>query len=361
MTAERLVLWWAAAIALLVFALYTVSAVLLPFIVGFALAYLFDPVADRMERAHMPRWLASALITGASLLAVVALALVLVPLLQSQVVDFASRVPHYIDLVRSKAMELLDMLRARLSAEEMSAVRAKVGSIAGPDTLSLIGKTLGRVWGGGVALFNLLSLLFVTPIVAFYLLRDWDRVIATIDGWLPRRHADDVRAIAREIDSVLSGFIRGQFTVCLVLAAYYGTGLSVVGLDFGLVIGISTGLLTFIPIFGMLIGFAVGIGVALAQFGLALKVVFVAAVFLVGQLVEGNFLTPRLVGSRVGLHPVWTIFALLAGGAIAGFTGLLLAVPMAAVIGVLARFAVRRYRASAAFDRDRQASRGERE
>lgn len=357
MTAERLVLWWCAAIALLAFALYTVSAVLLPFIVGFALAYLFDPVARRLERARMPRWFSAALITGASLLAVVALALVVVPLLQSQVLDFAGRVPHYVDLARGKAMELLDLLRTQLSPEEISAVRAKIGSVAGPDTLSLIGRTIGRVWGGGVALFNLLSLLFVTPIVAFYLLRDWDRVIATIDGWLPRRHAEEVRAIAREADRVLSGFIRGQFTVCLVLAAYYGIGLSVVGVDFGLVIGISTGLLSFVPIFGMLIGFAVGIGVALAQFGLALNVVSVAGVFLVGQLLEGHLLTPRLVGGAVGLHPVWTIFALLAGGAIAGFVGLLVAVPAAAVIGVLVRFAVRRYRASAAFEGEQSARR----
>jgi predicted PurR-regulated permease PerM len=284
-----------------------------------------------------------------------ALALVLVPLLETQIVDLVGRIPHYADLARAKAMELLDLLRAHLSAEEMANLRAKIGGIAGPSTLALVGRTLGRVLGGGVALFNLLSLLVVTPIVAFYLLRDWDRLIATVDGWLPPRHADEVRGIARDIDHVLSGFVRGQVTVCLALAAYYGIGLSLAGLEFGLIIGIATGLLSFVPIFGMMIGFLVGIGVALAQFGLTFGVVLVLAVFLVGQIVEGQLLTPRLVGSRVGLHPVWTIFALLAGGAIAGFTGLLLAVPVAAVIGVVSRFGLRRYRASAVFDPDRPA------
>ena len=191
----------------------------------------------------------------------------------------------------------------------------------------------------------------MTPIVAFYLLRDWDRVVASVDGWLPRRHADEIRSIAREIDGVLSGFLRGQFIVCLALAAFYGVGLSLVGLDFGLIIGISTGLLSFVPIFGMLIGFAVGVGVALAQFGPTLHVILVVVVFMVGQFLEGHVMTPRLVGSRVGLHPVWTIFALLAGGALAGFTGLLVAVPAAAAIGVVARHAIRRYLASAAFKR----------
>jgi len=351
MTAEKLVMRWAAAIALLLLALYAVSAVLLPFIVGFALAYLFGPLVDRVERAGMPRWMAATLITSAAALVVVVIALILVPILQTQIADFSTRLPRYLDLVREKAVALLELARAQLSAAEMAALREKVGG-AGPEALAWIGKAIKGLWGGGVALFNLLSLLFVTPIVTFYLLRDWDRVVASVDGWLPRRHADEIRSIAREIDGVLSGFLRGQFIVCLALAAFYGVGLSLVGLDFGLIIGISTGLLSFVPIFGMLIGFAVGVGVALAQFGLTLHVVLVAAVFLVGQVLEGHVMTPRLVGSRVGLHPVWTIFALLAGGAVAGFTGLLVAVPVAAAIGVVARHAIRRYLASAAFRGD---------
>ena len=165
-------------------------------------------------------------------LAVVALALVLVPLLQTQVLDFAGRVPHYIDLARGKAMELLDLLRSQLSAEEISAVRAKIGSVAGPDTLSLIGKTLGRVWGGGVALFNLLSLLFVTPIVAFYLLRDWNTFLARVDNMIPRHLHAKVRQLLREIDAVLAEFLRGQIVVILVMCVYYVTALWLARLQF---------------------------------------------------------------------------------------------------------------------------------
>lgn len=349
MTAERRVLWWAAALALLFGALYAVSAVLLPFVVGFALAYLLDPVADRMETAGMRRWLAAAIITSTTVIMAIVIVLLLVPLLQVQVTDFIGRVPRYLDLLREQAMSLMELLRAKLSDEDMKAVRDRIGSIASPDALSWVGKALGQIWGGGVALFNLLSLLFITPIVAFYMLRDWDRIVAAVDGWLPRDHLETIRGIARDIDRVLSGFVRGQLLVCLGLGAFYGIGLSIVGLDFGLFIGIVTGLLSFVPIFGMLIGFVVGIGVALVQFGLAWPVVAVAVVFAIGQFVEGNFVTPKIVGERVGLHPVWTIFALLAGGAIAGFTGLLLAVPAAAVIGVLSRFAVNRWTGSAAY------------
>jgi predicted PurR-regulated permease PerM len=249
-------------------------------------------------------------------------------------------------------MGLLDLARAHLSAEDIAALRARIGSVAGPDALAWVGRTLGGLWGGGVAFFNLLSLLFITPLVAFYLLRDWDGIVAVVDDWLPRDHAPVIRAQLAAVDRVLSGFVRGQLTVCLVLGVFYALGLGLVRLDFGLVIGLATGLISFVPVFGTLVGFAVGIGVALVQFGFAWQVAAVAGVFLAGQAIEGNFLTPKLVGSRVGLHPVWTIFALLAGGALAGFTGLLLAVPAAAVIGVLSRFAVARWVASDAYRGD---------
>src|SRR5690606_17673853 len=183
---------------------------------------------------------------------------------------------------------------------------------------------------------------------------DWDHMIAKVDSWLPRRSAETIREQARQIDRALSGFIRGQLTVCLMLGIFYAVGLTLVGLNFGLVIGLVTGLISFVPYFGMLIGFAVGVGVALAQFSTWGPIAMVAGVFIIGQVIEGNFVTPRVVGSKVGLHPVWLIFALLAGGALAGFTGLLLAVPAAATIGVLTRFAVRRYRESEFYE-DREA------
>lgn len=346
MTRDRRMVFWLAAAALLIAALFVLDEILLPFVVGFAIAYLLDPVADLLERWHLPRWAAAALITLSAIVSVVALVLLLVPLLQAQLVDFAARVPQYLELVRERAVSLLEMLQARLSADEIAELRKRVGDFAGQDAVAWLGGVVSGIWGGGVALLNLLSMAVITPIVTFYLLRDWDAIVGRIDGWLPRRSADTIRTQVRDIDRTLAGFARGQLLVCTILGVFYAAGLSIIGLEFGLVIGLATGLISFVPYFGMLIGFALGIGVALAQFGLALPVALVAAVFLIGQFVEGNFITPRLVGNRVGLHPAWMIFALLAGGALFGFTGVLLAIPVAATAGVLIRFGLECYLAS---------------
>jgi predicted PurR-regulated permease PerM len=202
------------------------------------------------------------------------------------------------------------------------------------------------VFSGFGSLFTVLSLALITPVVTFYLLRDWDRIIGKIDSWLPRGNADVIREQVRLIDQTLAGFARGQALVCVLLGVFYAIGLSVVGLEFGLIVGFVTGLISFVPYFGMIVGFVAGVGIAIGQFGELVPVLLVALVFGIGQVLEGNILTPRLVGERVGLHAVWIIFALLAGGALFGFLGILLAVPVMAVIGVLARVLLGQYLAS---------------
>jgi predicted PurR-regulated permease PerM len=296
-----------------------------------------------LERRRVPRWAAAGAITLVSVLAVIAALLLLAPLLQSQLLDFAERIPHYAELIRERAMTLFEALQERLSAEEISKLRAQIGTFAGQDAVAWLGGLVRGLWGGGVALLNALSVVVITPIVTFYLLRDWDRIVAHVERLVPGAWSDAVSEQAREIDRVLAGFVRGQMTVCALLGIFYGVGLSLIGLDFGLVIGLGTGLISFVPYFGMLVGFVAGIGVALAQFDGWQPVAMVAAVFIVGQFVEGNFISPRLVGGRVGLHPVWMIFALMAGAALFGFLGILLAVPAAAVIGVVVRFWTGRY------------------
>jgi len=349
MSGERRTLYAIGLLVLVVWLLIALNEVLFPFVAGIALAYLLDPLADLLERWRVPRWAAAGIITFLVVLAVVAAALIIVPLLQAQILEFAGRVPHYVELLRARAIELMDLLRAQLTPEEIAQIRRQIGGMAAPDAIAWIGGGLRRLWGGGMALLNLLSLLVITPIVLFYLLRDWDKIIAAIDGWLPLDKAETIRGQVRAIDDVLSGFVRGQVSVCLLLGAFYAAGLVLAGLDFGLVIGFATGLISFVPYFGMLVGFAAGIGVAFAQFADWQPIAIVAGVFVVGQFLEGNFITPKLVGERVGLHPVWVMFALLAGGALFGFTGILLAVPAAAVIGVLGRFALGRYKQSAAY------------
>ena len=196
---------------------------------------------------------------------------------------------------------------------------------------------------GGLAIVNVLALVFITPIVTFFLLRDWDEMVARIDKWLPRQWAPVIREQATLIDETLAGFVRGQSLVCLLLGTFYAIGLTIVGLEFGIVIGMLAGILSFIPYVGTIVGFVLSVGLAFAQYPDWLPIFIVVGIFLAGQAIEGNFLTPKLVGERVGLHPVWVIFALLAGGSLFGFVGVLLAVPVAAVIGVLARFALGRY------------------
>jgi predicted PurR-regulated permease PerM len=326
--------------------LYLLSGVLLPFVAGMLVAYFLDPVADRLERVGCSRTLATSVITVAFFILVAAGAAVLFPLLQGQVMGLVAKVPGWVAALRERAGPLLEHFQATLTEEQIARLRDAAGSYAG-EAARLLGAMIGRLVSGGAAFFQILSLLVVTPLVSFYLLRDWDRIVARFDDLLPRDLAPAVREQMREIDRTIAAWVRGQATVCVLLGAWYGLGLTLVGLEFGLVIGFLTGVISFVPYFGMGLGLAVALGVAFTQFSGVLPFALVAGVFAVGQVVEGYLLTPRLVGEKVGLHPVWVIFALFAGGALFGFTGVLLAVPVAAVVGVLVRFATARYRASA--------------
>ncbi|MEQ9350777.1 MAG: AI-2E family transporter, partial [Alphaproteobacteria bacterium] len=274
----------------------------------------------------------------------------LVPLVQQQILTFADNVPQYIAALTAWGQPLAGRLENVLTPQDLERLRNLLSSGAG-DALRVVARFLTGVWSGGVAFINLLSLIFITPLVGFYLLRDWDRILTKIDGWLPRDDAPAIRRIASDIDRTLAGFVRGQGVVVLCLAVFYATGLTLLNLDFGLVIGIAAGLVSFIPFLGAAFGLVVSVGMALVQFGLAdwTSVLLVAAVFAAGQILEGNVLTPRLVGRRVGLHPVWVIFAVLAGGLLLGFVGVLLAVPAAAVTGVLLRYALDGWRHSPAW------------
>jgi predicted PurR-regulated permease PerM len=221
-------------------------------------------------------------------------------------------------------------------------LRDLVSSQAG-NMLTFLASAVTGVIGGGFALFNVLTLAIVTPVVAFYLLRDWPRAVGMIDSWLPRRYAGTIRAQAREVDRILSAWVRGQALCCLLLALYYALALSLAGLDLGLIVGIAAGLLSFIPYVGSITGGVTAIALALAQFPSWRGVIVIGCVLVIGQILEGYVIYPRFLGDRVELPAVWVIFALFAGGAAFGFLGVMLAVPVAATIGVLCRFWLRRY------------------
>lgn len=352
MTIERQMRFWLGGILIGLALLYVFQAVLLPFIVGMGAAYLLDPAADRLEKWGASRLLATALITIVFFAAIIVALMVLTPLLNKQVVDLVASLPAYVEALRGWLEPMIERLRIRLPADQLAQIKEGAGGFVG-DAVKWIAGLLGALLRGGAALFNLMSLIFITPLVTFYLLRDWDRIVARVDSWLPRAQAPVIREQARRVDETLAGFVRGVLGVCLILATFYGLALSLIGLKSGLIIGIIAGLLSFIPFFGALIGFVAAVGMALIQFSDWGLIALTASVFVIGQIAEGNFLTPKLVGKRVGLHPLWVIFALLAGGAVFGFVGILLAVPAAAVMGVLLRFGIGRYLDSPLYHGDR--------
>ncbi len=342
MTISRQVLFWLGGLVAFGLFLKLFNAVLLPFVAGFLVAYFFNPVVEKLGAMGLNRTLATSVVLILFFLIFGVTLVLLLPVLEKQFIDFAAKAPELLDAAQAKLAALLSRLSAGLSPQDIERLKGAAGGFAG-DALKLVGQVLGEIWRGGLAIFNLLSLIFITPIVAFYILRDWPIIVRTIDSWLPRDHAATIRELVNEADEMISGFVRGMGVVCLILAVFYGFALTVIGLDFGLVIGISAGLISFVPFVGAIVGFLASVGMALVQYSEWGPIAAVAGVFVAGQILEGNFLTPRLVGERIRLHPVWIIFALLAGGTVAGFAGVLLSVPVAAVIGVLVRFTTSQY------------------
>lgn len=346
MTLPRQVLFWSAALAALLLLLYVFGDILLPFVAGMALAYALDPVADRFERLGLSRLGATLTILVLMVLVVALVLILLAPILIRQLADFVAGIPAFVERLQSLVLSALHSPLSDYLGIDLSDIRSSLAGITS-EAASWLGTLVSSLWSGGRAVLNVLSLLVITPIVAFYLLYDWDRLVAQVDSLLPRDHVDEIRQIARDIDRAIAAFVRGQGLVCLIMAAFYSTGLVLVGLNFGFLIGLVAGLLGFIPFVGALIGFVVSLGVALAQFWPNwLWIALTLGIFIVGQTVENNVLQPRLIGQNVGLHPVWVIFALLAFGYLFGFVGVLLAIPAAAAVGVLVRYALKRYRES---------------
>ena len=327
-------------------ALQLFASILAPFVAAAVLAYALDPVASRLARMGMPRGLAALTMILAVLAAVLLFALLLYPLVISQIGLLIGRIPQYATLLQRWAREVLTHLQESFGTDVVNdKLRDLVSSQAG-SMLSILLSTVTGVIGGSFAIFNLLSLAVVTPVVGFYLLRDWPTAIRLVDSWLPYRYRGVIRAQAREVDRILSAWVRGQALCCLFLALYYAAGLTIAGLDLGLIVGLTAGLLSFIPYVGSITGGVTSIALALAQYQHWRGVIVVAIVLVIGQLLEGYVIYPRFLGDRVELPAVWVIFALFAGGAAFGFLGVMLAVPAAATIGVLARFWLRRYLAS---------------
>jgi predicted PurR-regulated permease PerM len=350
MTLQRQIGFWIACFGLFAGFLYLFSAVLTPFVAALILAYLLDPLVDALERLKFGRLAATCLVLLLFILIFVMVLLAAVPLLVNQLSALIAKLPDYVSRLQALVTEQGGPLFERFGgSERLKEVQSSLASGMG-EGAKWFASLFTSLLSGGQVLLGVLSLLVITPVVAFYMILDWDHMVAKVDGWLPRAHRETIRELVTEMDRSVAGFLRGQAIICLVLGLFYATSLSLAGLSFGFVIGIISGIVNFIPYVGSLTGLVLSIGVATAQFWPDWHMIIViAAIFGVGQFLDGNILQPRLLGTATGLHPIWLMFALLAAGSLFGFVGVMLAVPLAAVIGVLVRFALRQYLRSPLF------------
>ncbi len=343
---RRQLIFWTGALLVFIALLWLLGDVLLPFVAGMVLAYLLDPVVRKLQKLGLSRPIASVLIVMGAI-ALIAFALImLLPILGEQIAGFVDRMPQYVERIRQLVQEQSQSWLGRLIGEKLPDAEKQLGGVAATAAGWAAG-FLGSLLSGGRALVSVISIFVIAPIVAFYLLLDWERMIAAVDSWVPVPYRETVRGLAREMNAAISGFVRGQAIVCLILGTFYSVALISIGLHFGLLVGIVAAILGFAPYVGTITGFLLAVGIAIAQFWPDWTMPALAAgIFLTGQFVEGNILQPFLVGKEVGLHPVWLMFALLAFAYLFGFVGLLVAVPTAAAIGVLVRFLLRQYLAS---------------
>lgn len=349
MQLERHVLFWLLAAAAFLFALKTLSPVLLPFVVGMVIAYFLNPIVDKMWNAGFPRALSTVILLLLAAAALVTAFVFLLPPAIEQGRQLLAAAPAEAERLKTV---IESAARAQLGdrfPQVQDAVNKGISGIT--DALPGLATAAAQaLWSGGAAAFNFLSLLLVTPLVAFYLLLDWPKIVAKVDSWLPRSNADQIRFLAREIDTRVSAFIRGQGVVCLILAAFYAVALSALGLRYGLLVGLLTGLFGFVPFVGWALGLMTALAIAVVQhWPDVLPIVYIVGVFLAGQALDAALLSPQIIGSKIGLHPVWLIFSLLVFSYLFGFLGLLVAVPVAAALGVVVRFGIESYMRSSVY------------
>ena len=343
--------WWLLlATALLGFVFYLLSPVLTPFFAAALLAYLGDPLVDRLEDLGLPRTLSVVIVFVVLFSALTLAVLMLLPMLEQQLSYLVSSIPRYIDLLQQDILPgVMQRLGMDNQALDLSVLKTSVNAHF-KQAGGIVVSVLSSISSSGIALLGWLANLVLIPVLTFYLLRDWDLLVARIDELIPHRYEPVVARLARDSDQVLAAFLRGQFMVMLALGCIYATGLWLVGLKLALLIGLLAGLVSFVPYLGFILGLLAASVAVLLQGHELMQLLPVLGVFAVGQLFEGMLLTPWLVGDRIGLHPVAVIFAVLAGGQLFGFVGILLALPVAAVLAVMIRYAHEQYKSSAIFD-----------
>lgn len=332
-------------IATLMGILYSLGSILMPFLAGLIGAYALNSPATWLSRRHFSRGIASAILVLSLILLIITLMLIALPYLQQQLFLLASSIPPLIEHLFQQVAPTLERVSQDFGTPSAAELKTQVISHLG-DVLTWSVRVLTNLLSNGMALANLLSLVILTPVITFYLTKDWPYMIAKIDSLLPLKWASQIRKHTITVDRTLSSYAKGQAIICLILMFLYSTALWAVGLKQGIIVGILTGFLSFIPYIGMLIGYMTSLGIGFASFTGWSSIGLVTLVFVIISLIEGNVLIPRFIGKKVGLHPVWIIFALLAAGTWFGFIGILLALPITAMLGVITRIFIDWYTSS---------------
>lgn len=337
---------WICLAVVSLFLIYTFRGILLPFVLGFLLAYILNPVVNLVERTHLKRGWSAALVLVVVIGVLAGILTLVVPLVTQQIIGLAFRLPGYVTSLRSLANDWLPALNAWFGAERVSQFETSLTDWLN-NLPALTATATLYITQSGLTVISAFAIIVVGAVVAFYLLLDWRTMVEAVNRLLPLDHREEVSQILTDIDRSMSGVVRGQGSVVLVLAFYYATALSLTGISFGFAIGLITGLISFVPFVGFFTGFILSMVIATVQFWPSWPLILVVfMVFMIGQFLEGNVLYPKLVGSSIGINPVWLMFSLFAFASLFGFVGLLLAVPLSAIAAVLTRFAVQKYKQS---------------
>ena len=340
--------FWAFATTLFITFIWLFKAVLTPFVLGVVIAYLLNPLVKRFSTKGIKRTTATVTILALFFLATTITIALVAPIVARESADLIDKMPSYLErffaYIQPHTVWLQERFGDGYIEDAKTFLKENVSKILGVS-----GSVAGKIAAGGQAVIGLLTTLVLTPLVAFYMMREWPAITDWVEDLIPRDNEKTVQGLIHQIDGKLAGFIRGQITVAFLLGLIYAIALSIAGLNYGFLIGIAAGFLSIIPMVGSVIGLVVSVAVAWFQAGELNYVLIIAAIFFVGQLIEGNVLSPKLLGDSVGLHPLWILFALMAGGSAFGILGMLIAVPVAAVVGVLGGFAITEYKKSAIY------------
>ncbi len=334
--------WWVLILCVISTFFYAVRGILLPFVLGLIIAYGLSPLLDMLQRFKVPRIVGTLLILFLFFVGFIVFIILTIPYAQNEILALAQKVPSYGLTLHHQILALLEKVSLYLPPSEWQRLTQLASTYVG-DIFKWVIYFFVNLISGGLALANLVALVIITPLVAFYFLKEWPSLIRTSTNLLPMAHRKEITGVFAQINEALGGFIRGQALVCFILAVYYSTSLSLIGLESGFVIGLLIGFFAFIPYIGFFSGFAVSMILAFIQFDTWTPRLLILTVFAIGQIVEGSFLTPKLVGDRIKLHPLWVVFAVFSGAYLLGFLGMLIALPVAAIVGVLIRYAFTRY------------------